>query len=150
MKKNLFLSAVLLSLLMNCSLKSSDTEVVGVFDLLVASKWTKTENFEDLDQNGVFVKFGEDCEEDDCLTFKPDNFFSTHPGTELCDSLDLVYLVQDSLVWALEGNDQYLVFDYPFDEVKYKINTCDEHQLVLSLWDQDAPSVVKYKLILSR
>lgn len=139
-------------ILVNCSFQLSSNNFSSVHDLLIQSKWTNTQNLEDIDLDGNFTEFGRDCEKDDSWTFNLDGTLLQEPGVQLCDSPEEEGANSNNTTagWHLENNDQFLVFDFDMDETKFLINKCDEHELVLTLYNADTPDVYKYRIILSR
>ena len=149
--KNILLTLVLLVVvLLNCFFQLGYKSNYSVSELLTQAQWTKTRNFEDLDLDGNFTEYGRDCEIDDSWTFKSDSVLIQEAGMQLCDPSDTLYGNNIKSRWYLENNGQFLVLDFDLDESKFLINSCDEHELVLSLWNEDTPDIFKYQIILSR
>ncbi len=149
MKKTLLLSITMLVIaLMGCSSKSSDSDEDALSDVLTASTWNSVTNLEDIDLDGTFVEFGDDCEKDDEWKFKSDGNYTQQDTGEPCDGTG--GFTADG-TWFLENNDQTLVLRLWVDDIKFKVLSYSNTELELGLIESDNPTgIFTQKLILKR
>lgn len=137
-------------LLIGCASKSQDSSTLSVNDLLTLGNWTSTRDFEDIDLNGTYTEFGEDCDKDNYWAFGANQTLVQGLGIVLCNPDDDDPNETIISKWRLEENDQYLVLVFPFDEVKFLINSVDEHEMLLSVVDIENIGIYTHRLKLNR
>src|SRR5690242_13026956 len=120
MKSQLLSISLLTFILIGCSSDNRDNDLPTTQEFLTSGIWTGLHNFEDTDLNGSFVEFGDDCEKDDQWNFQAGGTLIQGLGPTLCDPDDDPNEMITSN-WRLEDNDQYLVIELPFDEIKFYI-----------------------------
>lgn len=114
---------------------------VSVQDQLTSSVWTSLVDYEDLDMDGVFVAFGDACDQDNTMEFRPDGVLVHGSGPTLCDGESPDdFLNAPNANWQLENGDQILKIEFPFDEVRYQIVSMTDHEAILNLVDPSLPS----------
>ena len=86
--------------------------MASVSEILTQGEWTSVTNLEDLDLDGTFVEFGDDCEKDDHFVFKPDFTFQQKTGATDCDGGVGVNTIAAEGDWSLEDTDQTLVLHF--------------------------------------
>lgn len=112
--------------------------------------WTVTLNYEDEDLDGAFVEFGDECEKDDRWTFLSDHTLRQDYGSILCNPDDDPNLIVSS-AWELLNNDEELMIQYGFDDLRFKIASIDNAEIVMNIIEPDAPAnTFKYRVVLQR
>lgn len=154
MKKIFFILGGCLALLFNCGALSLETRWPNnsVEDLLKLSPWTSIHHYEDLNLDGNFIEFGEDCEKDNRWTFMADSLVLLEQGPILCDTMETLANEVQRTKWYVDTGEegQYLVFDFVLDEVKFLIQGLDEQTLVLLRPSLDSSGIYTHKIILNR
>lgn len=146
MKNLLFCITLLFALLASCSSKNSDE--MSNSELLTLGIWTRTLDFEN--QNGTFVEYGFDCYKDNRWEFKADGKVIYDDGPVDCDP-DTPPVDPIELGWVLEGNDQQLIIQFPFDEAKYSIVELNASELVMDeIEPGTANTITNHRVILQR
>ena len=151
MKKNTF-ACLILTLIAwcGCASKTQDNPLTAS-ELLTQGEWTSVVNLDDIDLDGTFVEFGDDCEKDDHSIFDKNNKFQQNSGLDACDSSTAPNSVIAEGDWELLNNDQNLVLKFPADEIKFNIIQINDHELQLGLIEDNNPAgVITQKLILKR
>ena len=102
--KKIFILGILLPLigLSGCSSKSADDDLSVI---LTQGPWTTTINSEDLDLDGNYVEFGDDCEKDDTWYFSTNGTFEQKNGPLSCDGTSLPSEIIVAGNWLFEDNE---------------------------------------------
>jgi hypothetical protein len=146
MKNLLFCITLTFALLASCSSKNSDE--MSNAELLTLGIWTRTLDFEN--KNGTFVEYGFDCYKDNRWEFKADGKVIYDDGPVDCDP-DTPPVDPIELGWVLEGNDQQLIIQFPFDEAKYSIVELNGSKLVMDeIEPGTANTITNHRVILER
>ena len=141
---SLFVALVAIS---SCSPNDEDPTPT-VTELFTSAKWTSVTNLEDIDLDGTFVEFGEDCEKDDVWIFT-DATFAQYTGPTDCDGGPGVDALVINGTWTLTDNNTYLVLDVVSDQIKFKIFSIDENKVELGIVEfNNPPNVFTQKVIL--
>lgn len=150
MKLSTFYFLLLLVMPIACSSNSEKEQMLTTQQMLTSGAWTSVRDFEDLDLNGTFVEFGDECEKDNPWTFQTDGILKQSYGPVLCDPDEDDPNTVITSNWQLIDNDQYLLIEFEFDELKCLINSVTEHELVLSEVNPSNPSVYTHRIVLNR
>lgn len=120
-------------------------------EILTVSEWTSLTNLEDIDADGTFVEFGDDCEKDDHSIFKTSGKYQNTNGTNVCDPDTAPNAVIAEADWELTNNDQELVLKFFADDIRFTIINISDHELELGVIDNNDPQgVITQKVVLRR
>lgn len=151
MKNFLILIVFCLAATFSCGSKENPPTLL-LSEVLTSSAWTRVINLEDIDLDGTFVEFGEDCEKDDIITFFADNKYEHNNGASVCDP-DL-YDPNSVLVdgkWELKNNDQSFFLYVGFGSDEFKVKSFTESELILEFIEaSNPPGVITQRLVLRR
>jgi len=149
MKSSMFTFGLMITLAIGCSSKSKKNINLTTSEILTARAWTGVRNYEDDNLDGVFIEFGKDCEKDDIWTFLTNGTLTQSYGTTICDPDDDPNTILISN-WQLLDNEQVLSLDFAYDDVKFKIVSISDTELVLFEINDTKPGVFTHKIALSR
>ncbi len=150
-----YLLSFLLCLLLPFGCSSStqkDPAPPTLQELLTTGTWTSMHEFEDLDLDGTFVEFGDDCDEDNPWTFQSDGTLNQGVGAVLCDPDEDDPNETITSQWELKDDDvKYLIVEFSYDEIKFLIVSISEHELILQVVDPNKPvGVFTHRVVLNR
>lgn len=150
MKKNIIISLLVAFVaISSCSsTKEDDNPAPTVAELFTTAKWISVTNLEDIDLDGTFVEFGEDCEKDDVWTFSADASFAQYTGPTDCDGGPGIEALVIKGTWTLTENDTYLVLDVVSDQIKFKIFSIDENHVELGIVEFNNPPNVFTQMVI--
>jgi hypothetical protein len=152
MKKIIFICFALPFItFMGCGSKEQDAPMASVSEILTQGEWTSVTNLEDIDLDGTFVEFGDDCEKDDHFVFKTDLTFQQKTGATDCDGGVGVNAIAAEGDWSLEDADRTLVLHFFIEDAKFKIYSITDHEIKLGMIEDTNPiGVITQQIIFKR
>lgn len=141
--------SMLLVFFMSCT-SEKDDQTPSVTQILTSAPWTSSIDYDDLDEDGNFVAFGDECDQDNRWIFFDTGKLNQDLGTVLCDPENddpNTLFISD---WELQDNDTYIVQKFALDLIKYKIISIEDNKLVLSIIDVQEPNADTHRVILTR